>query len=373
MDVVATLQARDRLYDKSGQLNRMTTLLLVLATLFVCLRLWARYISPAGYGADDWTILASLVFVSASAACNYAAAAHGLGRHTDTVSMDDLVTFFKIFLAYECIWVTAILLVKISVLLTYRRLFPLHEVRIALAIITAIVISWWIALLLVYIFQCNPISKAWLPWIEGTCINLKASFIGNAIPNILTDVAILCVPIKPVWKLHLRLAQRLSILFMFLLGSFVLFSSIYRFTTLMEVDVSDPTWTFADGAAWCVAEAACAVISACLPTLRPLMAKISRQFGNLTDSEPAPSDPNNQSRGPIELVTIRGTKRSKLHEKHFQRLQNEGDDYGIHTVITRSKSLTEETGHSDAELPLNGTLSTKPAEPGIAAQKTQLN
>ncbi|PVI02634.1 hypothetical protein DM02DRAFT_508472, partial [Periconia macrospinosa] len=336
----ADLQVRDRLHDKSGELNKTTTVLLVLATLFVCLRFWARNISCARYGADDWMIVAALVraFVFTSGALNYAAIVHGLGRHADTVLMDDIVTFFKILLAFECIYITAVLLVKLSLLLMYRRLFPSREFKICLAIIAAIVIGWWIAILAVCIFQCNPISKAWLPWIEGTCINLKASFIGNAIPNILTDVAILCMPLRPVWKLHATITQRLSICFIFMLGSFVLFASIYRFTTLMEFDPRDTTWTLADACTWCVVEVACGVISACLPTLRPLMVKISHQFGSLTNSKAAQTGANNQSRGPTELVTIGGTNWNKPREKHFQRLQNEGDNYGNHTIITRLES-----------------------------------
>ncbi|KAH8704443.1 hypothetical protein GQ44DRAFT_743684 [Phaeosphaeriaceae sp. PMI808] len=280
MDIVATLQARDRLYDKSGELNRITTVLLVLATLFVCLRFWARYISLARYGADDWLIVAALVFVFTLGALNYAAISYGLGRHADTVLIDDLVTFFKILLAFECIYITAVLLVKLSLLLMYRRLFLVREFKIYLAILAAI---------------CNLISKAWLPWIEGTCINLKASFIGNAILNILTDVAILCMPFRP----------RLSLCFIFLLGSFVLFASIYCFTTLMQFDPSDTTWILAQACTWCVVEVACGVISACLLTLRPLMVKISHRFGGLTNSKAT------------ELVTIGGTNWSKPREKHF--------------------------------------------------------
>ncbi|KAH7394680.1 hypothetical protein BKA66DRAFT_523153 [Pyrenochaeta sp. MPI-SDFR-AT-0127] len=330
MHIVATIRVRDRLYDKSGELNRITTVLLVLATLFVCLRFWARYISLARYGFDDWMIVAALVraFTFILGALNYAAIAHGLGRHADTVLMDDLVAFFKILLAAECIYITAVLLVKLSLLLMYRRLFPLREFKICLAILAAIVISWWIAILAVCIFQCSPISKAWLPWIEGTCINLKASFIGNAIPNILTDVAILCIPFRPVWKLHVTIAQRLSICFIFSLGSFVLFASIYRFTTIVEINLSDTTWTLAKSSMWSVVEVACGVICACLPTLRPLMVKISYQFGSLTNSKAAHSDSNNRSRAPTELVTIGGTNWGKPREKHFQRLQNEGDNYG---------------------------------------------
>lgn len=38
-----------------------TTILLVLATIFVILRFWARHYVAARYGPDDWLIVAGLV------------------------------------------------------------------------------------------------------------------------------------------------------------------------------------------------------------------------------------------------------------------------------------------------------------------------
>jgi hypothetical protein len=145
--------------------------------------------------------------------------AHGLGTHTKRVSISDQIIFFKILLAFENIYVTAVMLIKLALLSMYLRIFPSRGFRLMSALIAAVVISWWIAICAVCIFQCNPIKKAWLPWIDGTCINLKASFIGNAIPNIATDVAILCMPVRQIWKLQVNMAQKLSMLVIFLLGS----------------------------------------------------------------------------------------------------------------------------------------------------------
>jgi hypothetical protein len=71
----------------------------------------------------------------------------------------------------------------------------------------------------VCIFQCTPIAKAWNPTIAGHCINLKGSFIGNAVPNILTDMAILTLPMPQVWRLHTTLVQKCQLSIIFLLGS----------------------------------------------------------------------------------------------------------------------------------------------------------
>ncbi|CCF44726.1 hypothetical protein CH063_00527 [Colletotrichum higginsianum] len=313
---------QDPLADKGPEQTTTTTVLLVLATIFVALRFWARWSVGFKYGLDDWFMVVGLAVTFMAGAINYAMVAQGLGRHAATLPQEMQVQFLKLLLAFECIYVTAVMFIKISLLLMYCRIFPSRNFKIAAMTLGGITIAWCIAIVFVCIFQCTPVAKAYMPWIDGTCIDLKASFIGNAIPNILTDVAILCLPIGQVWKLQVTLAQRLSLCFMFLLGGFVLFASIYRFTTLMQFQIADTTWTLATACTWCVVECACGVISACLPTLRPLMVKISTQFGSIATN-----------RGPTELLTIGGTG-GKSADKGFQRLGTEDRKYGITTNIT---------------------------------------
>ncbi|KAK2052452.1 hypothetical protein LY76DRAFT_491844, partial [Colletotrichum caudatum] len=316
----------DPLADRGPELSGTTTTLLILATIFVGLRFWARWLIKFKYGADDWLMVAALAVTFTAGAINYAMIAQGLGRHAATLSLDMQVQFLKLLLTFECIYVTAVMLVKISLLLMYCRIFPSRNFRIAAIGIGGITVAWWIAILCVCIFQCTPIEKAYMPFIDGTCIDLKASFIGNAIPNILTDVAILCLPVRQVWKLQATLAQRLSLCFMFLLGGFVLCASIYRFTTIMQFQIADTTWTLATACTWCVVECACGVISACLPTLRPLMMKVSSQFGSIATKHnlsAGQSGGNSKvSRGATELMTIGGSG-GKSADRSFQRLRND--------------------------------------------------
>lgn len=133
-------------------------------------------------------------------------------------------------MAFECVYCTAIGLVKLSLLIMYIRIFPTRNFKLGASILAFVTIGWVIAINGVSIFQCTPVEKAWLgPAVAGTCINLKASFIGNAVPNILTDVAILCMPVAQVLKLQVSSAQRASLIFMFLLGALlVFFSSLPR-------------------------------------------------------------------------------------------------------------------------------------------------
>jgi hypothetical protein len=155
----------------------------------------------------------------ANQARRFSVVAHGLGRHASTLDIPTEIVFFKLLLGFECMYVTAVVLVKLSLLAMYLRIFPSREFKIGAWSIGGIVVAWGIAIVLVCIFQCDPIYVAWMPWEKGTCINLKASFIGNAVPNIVTDLAILCMPIKQVWNLHAKPLQKISLLCTFMLGS----------------------------------------------------------------------------------------------------------------------------------------------------------
>lgn len=104
----------------------------------------------------------------------------------------------------------------------------------------------------------------------------------------------------------------------------VLFASIYRFTTLMQFDMADTMGILARACTWCVVEIACGIISACLPTLRPLMLLVSSQFNSTRNRSSKGVSTLYSSGGrscDTELVTIGGTGGKR--DQKFERL---GDD-----------------------------------------------
>ncbi|KAJ5134290.1 hypothetical protein N7526_005655 [Penicillium atrosanguineum] len=146
--------------------------------------------------------------------------------------------------AFKCTYCMAVRIVKFSILLVNARILPTREFRIAAHILGFIVISWVIAIICVSVFQCTPIAKAWNMSLPGTCINLKGSFIGNGVPNVLIDVAILSLP----RDIH----RRLPVL------------------NPLQIEPTDVSWTLAEACTWCLIETASGIISTCMPSLRPL-------------------------------------------------------------------------------------------------------
>jgi hypothetical protein len=142
-----------------------------------------------------------------------------MGKHVEVVPMDQLEGLL-ISLYVGCVmYAIAIAIIKISILLLYRSLFPTAGINLATKIIGAISILWGFETTLVGIFSCTPIKAYWdLTVTEKTCINTTAFFIANSAVHVVIDVSILTVPVKKVWALKMSLQNKLIVSFMFLLG-----------------------------------------------------------------------------------------------------------------------------------------------------------
>ena len=74
--------------------------------------------------------------------------------------------------------------------------------------------------LVIVIFQCKQIALAWDKSIEGgSCIDMVAFFRYSIIPDIITDVTMLILPLPIVWNLHASITQRVGLTVTFLTGS----------------------------------------------------------------------------------------------------------------------------------------------------------
>jgi hypothetical protein len=122
-------------------------------------------------------------------------------------------------MGFGCIYITTVAIIKTSLLLMYCRAFDIRSLHISALVLAGIIYAWAIATIALGIFQCTPVAKAWNPTIPGHCIDLRGSFIGNAVPNILTDVAILALPIRSLWKLDTTLGLKVQLTLALSLGS----------------------------------------------------------------------------------------------------------------------------------------------------------
>lgn len=100
----------------------------------------------------------------------------------------------------------------------YCSLFPSKKFALLAKLIAAFVLAWAIACIFGVIFSCVPVQGFWDLKIPSKCIDSTKFFIGNAIPNMFTDVCILALPMRKIWELQMTPKRKLVVSGMFLLG-----------------------------------------------------------------------------------------------------------------------------------------------------------
>ncbi|MCJ1479222.1 hypothetical protein MMC13_007907 [Lambiella insularis] len=289
---------------------------IVLASLAVVGRLASRKIKNLAWEVDDLVAVFALILTWGCFVCGIICIHYGVGKHVQAVPMVDLVQFKKTLYGFNLIYVTTPPAIKLCILLMYRRLFPTRHFTLAVYILGSVLILWWIVSFVMGVVNCMPIPGFWNPTLSARCINFENYSIGYAVVNISTDLIILTLPIRVVWRLQLPIGQKIGLTFIFLLGSFVCAASLVRLlNAILDLNDPDTTWAFVNAMIWTTIEPSVGVICACLPVMRPLVSALlptklrHRFFGH--SSAGTNNDTNNsRSRWPTS--------------EHFSRLYDHG-------------------------------------------------
>lgn len=128
---------------------------------------------------------------------------------------------------------------------------------------------------LIVIFNCVPIAASWDLNLAATgkCVDKKSFYVGGSVPNVITDLILVIMPLPYVWELHASLAQRIVLAAIFALGMFVSIVSMIRLSVLLDTASGpfDVTYTFKDVYLWSLVEINVGLTCACLPSLRPIV------------------------------------------------------------------------------------------------------
>lgn len=162
---------------------------------------------------------------------------YGLGKDIWTVPFENITSILKIYYFDEDLYLTALPLVKISILFFYLRIFPQDWFRYGCFATMAACVGYGIAFLLVSVFQCSPIDLAWDHWDgehSGRCNNINAQAWTSAAINVILDVVVLALPMPVIAKLELNKRKKALILLMFSTGFVVTIISILRLQVLVH-------------------------------------------------------------------------------------------------------------------------------------------
>lgn len=108
---------------------------------------------------------------------------------------------------------------KLSVLLQFLRFFVTSKTRRACWALAWLVGVYGGVIFVVSIYSCHPIAFFWNKSIRGgSCIDLLAFWYTNAIFNIVTDIAVVTLPIHVLRTLQVPRQQKWALMVIFALG-----------------------------------------------------------------------------------------------------------------------------------------------------------
>jgi hypothetical protein len=109
---------------------------------------------------------------------------------------------------------------KLAIINIYYDIFSnVRWARWTLVALTLTVLANIVAYILAALCNCRPIAATWDKSIDGQCGDRRMVYSMTSLPNIVTDLAIILIPIPIISKLKMSRRVKLGVLATFLTGS----------------------------------------------------------------------------------------------------------------------------------------------------------
>ncbi|KAF5545791.1 L-fucose permease [Fusarium mexicanum] len=227
---------------------------------------------------DDFLTGASLIACWVFHACAMGMVAQG-GCATNfwQVTQSQYESLLKWTIPVNIFYMLSSDLAKISLLFFYLRLSPERTFRIVIYVLISLFGLYALIYAIISFFGCQPIKASWDLAAQATskCVDKFGFFLAASVANVIMDMVILLLPLRIVIPLQIPRRQKMSLLFLFTTGGFVITVAIYNFVLTVKL-FSSPnyTWGLAYELCWMYAELTGCVICASASSLKPFFKRI---------------------------------------------------------------------------------------------------
>ncbi|KAI0398739.1 hypothetical protein F4802DRAFT_613994 [Xylaria palmicola] len=202
----------------SAELIGVVTLYIAISTVFTVARVYTRFFIHQQLWWDDWTMFLAWLGTIALCTIQLLMLQHGAG-----------VNIWELWLDIQMVARIAIFFARLSILLLYIRIFfPIGTARsIFWWIIQAVIwlnVLYSVSLILVLTLQCVPYH---LPW-GNSCVNQYLVLVLASVINIISDIAVLAIPIASVMRLRTTRKKKWAIWALFAFGTLAPLASVAR-------------------------------------------------------------------------------------------------------------------------------------------------
>ncbi|KAL8930137.1 MAG: hypothetical protein Q9208_000754 [Pyrenodesmia sp. 3 TL-2023] len=279
--------------NRGGQVLAVTVAMFVAATFAVILRFISRVGVVKKISQDDYAmIVAWIISFGFSFSICYGTSV-GLGRHGVDVAPEDRGALRKSEYAFSVLYASnpALMATKTSICLFYLTLSKNQPVFKWTTIATLVVVNVaGAALTFLNIFQCSPVAGTFQEPIPANlkCIDIIALYLSSAPINIITDLALLMLPMPILTAMRLPRNEKLILIVTFSFGAFVTAVDVVRIAYLQQASLSrlsgdagsslanlgEFSWVASLSFMWSAVEVDVGIMCACVPGIKPLAAKV---------------------------------------------------------------------------------------------------
>lgn len=203
---------------------------------------------------------------------------HGLGSLLSTLSHADYEGFQKAGYAWNILYIVCLALGKVSTLSLLLALAPNKTYRMPMLAVGGVIVLWGVAAIFASAFQCSLPHPYLIT--TGRCFSQVGFWDAMGAFDIITDIAIMALPIYLVYNLQLAAQKKFAVCFAFSFRILAIGCTIWRLVSMHKffdraTDVTFESWlpTIAT-----ILEVFFCVFSACVPHLRPFMESIQAGY-----------------------------------------------------------------------------------------------
>lgn len=259
------------------------------ALVIVFARLYDRALVRHNAGLDDALIMASLFPLIGLCICTVLSEhSYGFDRHTWDLTLNIIAPSRKLVLAISVLSLSTCGLIKISILLFYRRIGEVKPwFKTIININIFFIAGYTLAFSLAIPLECTPTSAYWNkanPLWTAThkyhCINEGAKQVSAGALSALQDLIACVLPMALFWDLRISKRSKLALCVVFGLGLFTCACGIMRTVKLHYVffETYDVTWAARWVFALTLVEACMGAICASVPALKNSLQRLLHIF-----------------------------------------------------------------------------------------------
>ncbi|KAK4443909.1 hypothetical protein QBC34DRAFT_361296 [Podospora aff. communis PSN243] len=198
---------------------------------------------------------------------------HGWGRHFDELNITDLLRFNELLLPNTLTYLITPAITKMAILVVLYKINPSFVYRCGVAAVGLAIFAYTLVLTSITGGPCSPLK-------EGTLTCLMNVALAQAVLNIVSDLAVIALPIPTVISLQLSRKQKINVSCILALGSAVVICSIARLPYVKKM-ANDPDVTYTEAilGIWSIVEVNLGIMCGSAMRLKPLLVRWFPQLG----------------------------------------------------------------------------------------------